>query len=448
MLRKNYFKILMVAALFFIGGIAAYAQTAPVYGSIELKKGDGSTVPAANAVIDVYRTDAKGKAPSGKTDKKGNFSFAGLTLGQTYMFAVSAPGVQSQIFPNIKAGQSDLKFTVYEGDGKHPTEDEARAMLANMKNPSTATTTTAAATTAATAQDEAAAKKAKEDYEKQVAEVNAKNQKTDVTNKTVTTALKEGNDAFNTKNYDLALAKYDEGINAAPDFVGSAPVLLNNKAIVLKLRAVDEYNTGVKSADKAQKDEKLAAARKDFQNSLASFNKSYLLSKNAPATEITDQANYTKNKYEALAGLTEVYRLMAQTHMIDSSNSAEAKGIFQDYFTLETDAAKKQKAQFVLADMLREAGDVDNAVPEYRKALEGSPEDPDVLAGLGLSLFSVGVTKNDKTVMQEGLNFMEKFAQIAPANHPLKQSVSDAVTYLKTEQKLTPQKVGNTKKRN
>jgi Flp pilus assembly protein TadD len=146
--------------------------------------------------------------------------------------------------------------------------------------------------------------------------------------------------------------------------------------------------------------------------------------------------------------MTEIYRLMALTRMVDSSKTTEARTAFQEYATVETDAAKKAKAQFVLADVLREAGDFDNAVPEYRKALEVSPDNPDVLAGLGLSLFSVGVSNNDKTQMQEGLNFMEKFAQVAPATHPLKSSVADAVTYLKTEQKLTPQKVAPARKRN
>jgi hypothetical protein len=49
--------------------------------------------------------------------------------------------------------------------------------------------------------------------------------------------------------------------------------------------------------------------------------------------------------------------------------------------------------------------------------------------------------------MQEGLNFMQRFSDIAPDTHKLKASVKDAVELLKTEQKLAPQKITTTKKK-
>ncbi len=71
-----------------------------------------------------------------------------------------------------------------------------------------------------------------------------------------------------------------------------------------------------------------------------------------------------------------------------------------------------------------------------------SPDNPDALAGLGLSLFNSGVVADNKAQKQEGLNYMQKFADTAPENHPLKASVRDAVEYLKTQDKLIPQKTG------
>jgi hypothetical protein len=62
----------------------------------------------------------------------------------------------------------------------------------------------------------------------------------------VTKAVKEGNDAFAAKNYDLAIAKYDEGIAADPEFVGSAPIFYNNRGTALTARAVDTYNKAIK----------------------------------------------------------------------------------------------------------------------------------------------------------------------------------------------------------
>ena len=78
MLRKNYYTLLLAVALFLASGLAVSAQTAPARGKVELKKADGTTVPVADALIEVYRTDITGKFPSGKSNKKGEFSFAGF----------------------------------------------------------------------------------------------------------------------------------------------------------------------------------------------------------------------------------------------------------------------------------------------------------------------------------------------------------------------------------
>ena len=129
MFRKNYFTFLLTLALFAAGSIVTFAQTAPVTGRVEMKKADGTTGPVAGAVVEVFRTDQKGKFPSDKTGKKGDFAFAGLPLGATFVFSISGANIAPQIFPNIRAGASDLNFTVVEGDGKKLTEAEVREAL-------------------------------------------------------------------------------------------------------------------------------------------------------------------------------------------------------------------------------------------------------------------------------------------------------------------------------
>ena len=86
------------------------AQTSPVRGKIELKKTDGTTVPVADAVVEPFRTDAKGKSPSAKTNKKGEFSFAGLQVGQIFVLSVSAPNIKPALLPNVKAGMENLTY--------------------------------------------------------------------------------------------------------------------------------------------------------------------------------------------------------------------------------------------------------------------------------------------------------------------------------------------------
>jgi len=116
MLHKNYFTFLLAVALFFLGSAAVFAQTAPVRGKVVIKKADGTVVPVADAVIDVYRTDITGKFPSAKTNKKGEFSFAGFPAGARVALAVSAPGVRADIYPDIKGGDENLTLTVTEGE--------------------------------------------------------------------------------------------------------------------------------------------------------------------------------------------------------------------------------------------------------------------------------------------------------------------------------------------
>ena len=162
--------------------------------------------------------------------------------------------------------------------------------------------------------------------------------------------------------------------------------------------------------------------------------------KTATAPNPAEQKNYEANKKYLLDNLIEVHRLMSKSG-IDRSKFAEAKIAYEQYLVVETDAALKSKAQLTLGDILREGGDSENAIIAYRKILETSPDNPDALAGLGLSLFNSGVIGDNKAQKQEGLNYMQKFAETAPENHALKASVRDAVEYLKTQDKLAPQKV-------
>lgn len=453
MSRKNYYTFLLAAALLLTSGLAVLAQTAPVRGRVEMVKSDGTKVPVEGATVEPFRSDAKGKSPSAKTNKKGEFSFAGLQLGQVFALSISAPGINPELIPNVKAGMENLFVTVSEGDGKRRTEEEVRqALTAGAPAAKTSASTATSSGGEQKAELTADQKKAQAEYEAKVKDVTAKND--DIKKKTVVveSSLKAGNEAFNSKNYDVAIAKYSEGIEADPDFVGTTPILLNNKGAALKVRATDTYNQAVKSTDVALRTSAMTKVKQDLQDATTAYTRSWTILKAAQPTDITNQANYEATKLQTLTGLTESHRLLVLTKA-DTSKSVEAKTAFADYLTIETDAAKKAKAQITLGDIMREAGDSANAIEAYRAALVTSPDNADVLAGLGLSLFNSGVVAEDKMQMQEGLNFMEKFASVAPETHPLKSSVKDAVTYLKTEQKLTPQKVtgakaGTTKKKN
>jgi tetratricopeptide (TPR) repeat protein len=428
MVGKKYFVALMATALFLVSGLVVFAQTAPVRGTVMLKKPDGTEAPVSGAAVEVYRTDAKGKLPAAKTDKKGTFNFAGFPLGQVFALVITAPGVRTEVTPNIKGGMETVAITVYEGDGKPLTEDEVRAALT--VKPKSGGEPTAA--------DSEAAKKAKAEYDKQVAEVNAKNEKVKNVNEIVKKSLEDGRSAFEAKNYDLAITKFDEGINADPDFEGSAPVLLNNKAISLRLRAFDAYN--LSKTDTANKDSLMEKAKNDFSASIATSQRSIEILKKVNTTDANLQKAYDANKYGAYANIVESFRLLIATKA-DQTRIKDAVDALVAYETVETVPAQRAKTELLLADVFRLSGNSAEALPIYRRVLEVTPENPDAIGGAGLSLFDVGVSNTNKEQMQEGLNLMQQFADNAPATHPLKTSVKEAVDYLKNTEKLTPQKI-------
>lgn len=431
-----------------LGGIVfAEAQTAPASGRVELEKADGTKAPVTGALVEVFRTDMKSGLPSTKTDKRGNFSFAGLLLGGQYILSVSAPGCQPGFHP-IRPGDDKIVMTLHEGDGKRLTEQEVRDAMARG---TTASTSGGDGKAAELTPDQ---KKAQAEYEAQLKAVNAKNAETTKKNEMIQKALTDGNTAFNAKNMDLAIAKYTEGIDADPTYVGSAPILLNNRAVAQRTRAIENYNKGIKSADAAEKAALTGKAKEDLLGALDSYKRSWEVTKSAAAADIPNQASFDRTKYDALNGLAETYRLLVATKS-DTPKADDVKEAFDSYSAVETDAAKKAKAQLTYADIMRDLGDSEKAIAAYRVVLQASPDNADAMAGLGLSLFNSGVVASDKAQMQEGLNYMTKYIETSPISatdsqsvKEFKASVKEAVDYLKNTEKLAPQKVAPKKKAN
>ena len=436
MYRKLFFTFFLLSAVLFGSTAVVIAQSAPVRGEVKLKKADGTVVPVADAVVDAYRTDlGKGSAPSAKTNKKGEFSFVGFPAGQTFALAVSAPGVGPKIEPNVKAGRENIVITVSEGTGRTLTEAEVREAIAAAVNMPSGELT-------------AAQKKEQEEFLKKNAEIEVKNKKIQDGDAIAGKANSEGVVALKAKNYDLAIAKFAEGVAAVPDFVGSTPVMLNGKLVAHKARGFDSYIEGAKSADAAVRKTKYDIANKDFDEGLAAFDQAMVVIKAAPAaTDPADQKNRASVTMELLINGLEIHRLKAVTG-IDSSKVAQASIIVEEYTAAEADVAKKTAAKMTLGDIMRASGEFDKAIAAYRSVLETSPDNNEVMASLGLSLVALGtsVEPANKEQLQEGLNYMQKYADtvsILPTDskqvQDFKQSVKDTVEYLKTEQKLKPQ---------
>ncbi len=422
MFLKSVISSLLIGIVFVIGGVTIFAQTNPVSGKVEIAKADGTREPVADALVEVYRTDIKAGGPSAKTNKKGEFNFAGLPYDGTFILSVSAPNSSPGYLPSVKAGQTSLLITIGPGDGSKLLEDDVRKGI------------TAKPGDAEAALSAEEIKKLQAKYEAEKAAVEAKNKKSTETNEIIANALKAGNEAFSAKNYDVAVAKYDEGIAADPVYVGSAPIFYNNRGTALRTRAVDTYNIGIKSTDPALKVSNLAKTKKDFADATTGYLNAWSVLKNAQAADITDQNNYNATKLATLNGSIETFQLAVRTEQVDPATIEAAKTLIPEYLKVETDNTKKAQASITFADLYRISEDRENAIASYKKVLETSPDNIDAMAYVGIVLVDLGWIKdNDKELSQEGANYLLKFVSVAPDTHRLKTGAVEYLDILKAQ---------------
>lgn len=251
MLRKLFFANFAIVALL-TTAVTALAQSAELRGRVAMNQADGTKTPAGDVAIDVYRTDISGKYNT-KTNKKGEFVFAGLPLGGTYTIAASHPSARPSYLPNVKVGTgNEYKLELSPGDGKRLTLDEIR--LAEKPGAGNG------ASSAKPSGDSAAEKAAREEIIRKNAEIESKNKKIEESNTVVARTFAAGNVALEAKNYDEAIKQYDEGISADPD----QPALLTQKSMALKGRGVERYNAAITSKDEAAKGQVLMRRRATF----------------------------------------------------------------------------------------------------------------------------------------------------------------------------------------
>src|SRR5436190_7353355 len=127
-MRRSYLlNLLAILVVLLFTAIAASAQTGQLRGSVKIMAADGTSAPATNAVVDVYRTDMAGDYHT-KSDKKGEWVFAGLPYVGTYVVSISAPGASPLAKAGVKAGRDvPVDMVLPSGDGKKLSREEAVA---------------------------------------------------------------------------------------------------------------------------------------------------------------------------------------------------------------------------------------------------------------------------------------------------------------------------------
>ena len=441
MIRKHFFGALVVAILAASASLTAVAQVGELRGHVWMQQADGQKVPLPEAQIDVFRTDMKAEYHT-KTDKKGEFVFAGLPFIGTYTVAASHPTAAPNFQPGVKAGRDiPVELTVTPGPGKRLTFEEIKSAGGGSANPPPAG--------GAPPQPSAEDKAKLEELKKKNAEIEASNKKITEANEIIARTFKAGNEALTAAGvaskannseeavakYTAAVAQYDEGLAADPD----QPAILTNKAVALKARGVERFNAAVRSKtlDDAGRNAALQTAKDDFKAAAEASAKAVTLVKALPVpTDQADLQRYNGNKYAAMITQAESMRLYVSKG--DATQADAGLAAYKDYIAIETDPAKKAKAQLDMAQMLLDAGAADKALVEFKGILATTPDSPDANLGAGLALYATG----DKARYQEAANFLQKFVEVAPDSNPMKAGAKEVLTELKNTENITPEKTG------
>jgi tetratricopeptide (TPR) repeat protein len=424
--------------------MTAFAQVGELRGHVWMQQADGQKVPLADAVIDVFRTDISAKYNT-KTSKKGEFVFAGLPFIGTYIVAASHPTAKPNWVPGVKAGREvPCEITVTPGDGKRLTLDEIKAASGGAANPTAASSGGGGEKPSG----ESAADKAKrEEMMKKNAEIEAKNKKITEANDVIARTFKAGNEALSAATvaskannseeaitkYTAAVAQYDEGLAADAD----QPAILTNKAVALKGRGVERFNAAVraKNLDDAGKAALLQTAKDDFKAAAEASTKAVTMIKAQPVpTEAAELQRYNGNKYAAMLTNAESMRLYVSK--ADQSQADAGIAAYENYIAIETDPAKKAKAQIDKAQMLLDSGQADKALTEFKAILATTPDNPEANLGAGLAVYATG----DKAKFQEAANFLQHFVEVAPDTNPMKDDAKAILTELKNAENVTPEK--------
>jgi tetratricopeptide (TPR) repeat protein len=445
MIGRYFFGALVVAILVAFASMTAVAQVGELRGHVWMQQADGQKVPLGDAQIDVFRTDITASYKT-KTNKKGEFVFAGLPFVGTYTVAASHPTAKPNWVPGVKAGRDiPCEITVTPGDGKRLTIDEIKSAGGGSANPPAA-----AAGGANSGGGESAADKAKrEELMKKNAEIEAGNKKITEANEIIARTFKAGNEALGAASaaakannsdeavakYTAAIASYDEGLAADAD----QPAILTNKAVALKGRGVERFNAAVRSKtlDDAGKAAMLQTAKEDFKAAAEASSKAVTMIKAQPVpTDAADVQRYNGNKYAAMLTNAESMRLYVSK--ADQSQADAGIAAFKDYIGVETDPAKKAKAQLDMAQMLLDSGQSDKALAEFKSILATTPDSPEANLGAGLAVYASG----DKAKYQEAANFLQRFVEVAPDTNPMKDDAKAILTELKNSENVTPEKTG------
>src|SRR5678815_2515501 len=126
MIRKYLLGLVLMVLAGTVSAVPTFAQVGELRGHVYMQA-DGKKVPLPDAQIDVFRTDINAKYNT-KTNKKGEFVFAGLPFIGVYTVAASHPTAAPNFVPGVKAGRDiPCEITLTPGAGKRLSFEEIKS---------------------------------------------------------------------------------------------------------------------------------------------------------------------------------------------------------------------------------------------------------------------------------------------------------------------------------
>ena len=161
------------------------------------------------------------------------------------------------------------------------------------------------------------------------------NKKISEANDTINRTFKTGNDAFSAKNYDAAIAAYNEGLAAREE-----PALYSNKSIALRMRGADRFNSVVTSADQAAKTAGIDAAKKDWTDAAEAGKKALdMMNGMTVPADPAKKPSTTRTSWPRSAPTPRPCALVGTK--VDQSRAEEGFKVYSEYAAQEMDPAKK-----------------------------------------------------------------------------------------------------------
>jgi tetratricopeptide (TPR) repeat protein len=390
----------------------AFAQTALIEGTVKLKAEDGSLTPVPNAVIDIYRTDIKGKWDV-KTDKAGHFVRLGMPVAGTFLVVVSGPGLEATWVNGVRLLYGEpVNVVVRPGDGARLTLEQVQALMNQQKGgaapPPTQPTISAA--------DKAKMEMSKKEYEAKKKEAEELQSNFDA----LRTRYNQGVELMKTSQYQAAMSEFEAAAGGDPGKHAAFSELTYRANANL---AEAHYQIGVDLFNQKKRDE----AKPHFEKALAAANKAI-----AVATSSTEPA--------APTDLIVYYNILAKNAALLVEYYGVSNIVDDTLKTIEKaeaiDTANKGKWGVMRANMLRFSGRTDEAIAAYKAILAAEPNNIDAIYNMGLTL--LGSTEKEK--LQEAANALADFVSKAPAEDKRVPDARNSLEVLKNEFKVQAEK--------